>query len=152
LGDAESAARRALDNLNNDTLRKSREMHATQAANLAVYLFSLGKSDEARTAALDAIRLGSGSFVAVPLQHIAAIIAPTDARRAARLLGYVDAVFASTAFTRQHSERFTYDALMASLNTQLSEDALAECMREGASMSERLAVQQATAAPCVDSV
>jgi tetratricopeptide (TPR) repeat protein len=144
LGNSESAAARAQENLGNEALLKSPEMHATQAANLAVYLFALGKSDDALAAALDAIRYGTGSFVAVPLQHIAAIISPTEPKRAARLLGYVDAAFKSAAFSRQYTETYTYNKLLASLNEALDADALTEYMRDGASMNDKHAVLVAT--------
>jgi tetratricopeptide (TPR) repeat protein len=146
LGDAETAARRAQENLANETLQKSPEMKATQAANLAVYLYACGKADAARTAALEAIDSGSGSFVAVPLQHLAAVIALSDPKRAARILGYVDAVFASTAFARQYTEDFTYRALIDTLHQRLDEDTIAACMRDGASMNEKHAVALTTLA------
>lgn len=149
LGDAEGAARVAADNLANETLRKNPVMLATQAANLAVYLFALRRREEAREAALTSLRAGSGSFAAVPLQHFAAIISPEDPKRAARLLGYVDAVFRSTVFSRQYTERYTYDALLTTLYELLDERALAEYLREGESMSEADAIRLAGLSPAV---
>lgn len=144
LGNREEAAARAKQNLTNEALLKSPEMRATQTANFAVYLFSLGKTREALEAALAAMELGSGSFVAVPLQHIAAIMAPLDPKRAARLLGYVDAVFRSAAFSRQFTENYTYDALMRTLRDSLDEETLNECMRQGAAMTDKHAMRLAT--------
>jgi predicted ATPase/DNA-binding XRE family transcriptional regulator len=147
LGDSESAARRAQENLANETLQKSPEMKATQSANLAVYLFALGKTDESRNAALEAIRSGSGSFVAVPLQHLAATIVESDPKRAARILGYVESVFTTTAFARQYSEDYTYRSLIETLRRRLGAEDMKAYMREGAEMNEKYAVALATQAP-----
>jgi tetratricopeptide (TPR) repeat protein len=147
LGDAESAARRARENIRDEITQKSPDMRACQESNLAVYLFALGKTDEALDAALAAIWFGaaSGSFVALPLQHIAAIVAPADPKRAARLLGYVDAALASTGFARQHTETYTYEALLRTLRERLSPELLTQYMREGASMNDEHAVRLAGA-------
>jgi hypothetical protein len=137
LGDFESAARRAQDNLSNEILQKSCDMIATQEANLSVYLLALGRTEEARTMAMASIEDARGTFVAVPLQHLAASLAHSDAASAAKILGYVDAAFAATAFSRENTERFSYDHLTAALAAAKDDGALAEYRREGAGMSEQ---------------
>jgi hypothetical protein len=137
LGECGSAAERARENLARVEMRKGIDMRATQEANLSAYLLALGQTDEARAMALNSARDAEKSFVAVPLQHFAAITADTNPRRAATLLGYVEAVFEKIAFTRQYTESYTYDRLIATLRENLEDDALAECLRDGAAMSEK---------------
>ena len=139
LGECESASQRARKNLAHVEMIKSIEMRATQKANLSAYLFALGKTGEAREMALQSAHDAINSFVAVPLQHLAAIGAATNPKWAATLLGYVEAVFETTGFTREYTELYTYDRLVATLNEHLDESELTECLREGAAMSEKQA-------------
>lgn len=147
LGEVESAARRATQNLARIKNQKGVDMRATQEANLSVYLLALGQKREAREMALDSLSDGVASFVAVPLQHLAAIVADDEPTRAATLLGYVDGVFAATAFSRENTERYSHELLMKALHSHLTEDEIAACSREGAALSEaqalRLARQEA---------
>ena len=143
LGDAHSAVDRAEENLCNDVVRKSCDMLATQEANLSAYLLTLGQVDEARAMALASIDDASGSFPAVPLQHFAATIVEVQPRMAARLWGYVDAVFTANAFSREYTERYTYERLAAALHESLGDDAVNMYRREGALMSAEQAVQLA---------
>jgi hypothetical protein len=112
-------------------------MIATQQANLSVYLLALGRTEEARTMARASIEEADGTFVAVPLQHLAASIAHADAVAAAKVLGYVDNAFASTAFSREYTERFSYEYLTAALRDALDASALARYREEGAVMSDQ---------------
>jgi predicted ATPase/DNA-binding XRE family transcriptional regulator len=137
LGEFEIAAERAQENLNNEILQKSSDMKATQEANLSVYLLALGKINEARAMALESIEDAEGSFVAVPLQHLAASIASADPVSASKILGYVEAAFNATAFSRENTERFSYDYLTTALAAADEEHALAKYRREGAAMSEQ---------------
>lgn len=140
LGDVERAAERARYNLTFQQMaRKTASMRATQEANLSAYLLALGRYDEARTMALAAIRDGTRTLGAVPLQHLAAIISQTDPKRAATLLGYVEGIFEVTAFARQYTERYTYERLLATLRERLTEDEIAQCMGEGVLLNERQA-------------
>lgn len=135
LGDTESAAARASENLSNEVLRKSCDMIATQESNLSVYLLALGRVEEARAMALASIDDGSGSFPAVPLQHFAATIAASHPKIAARLLGYVETVFCANAFSRENTERYTYDRLVATLHEALGAEAVTALAAAGAEMS-----------------
>ena len=136
LGDAASAAARARENLLNGVLQKSCDMIATQEANLSVYLLALGRSDEALAMALASIEDASGAFTAVPLQHFAAAIAQGDPDCAAVILGYVDRAFAATAFTREHTERFSRNYIVEALRS-LDAGAREEYRRQGEAMNER---------------
>jgi predicted ATPase/DNA-binding XRE family transcriptional regulator len=137
LGDFESAANRARKNVEDETLRKSCDMMATQQANLSVYLLALGRMKEARSAALASLEEASGSFIAVPIQHLAAGIAESDPASAAKMLGYVDETFKTAGFSRENTERFSRDYLMASLRASIDEGAIEQYHREGAAMNEK---------------
>jgi predicted ATPase/DNA-binding XRE family transcriptional regulator len=149
LGDAEGAAVRARENLSDPVLLKSSDMIATQEANLAVYLLALGRAEEARAMALASIEDAGGSFVAVPLQHLAASLAISDPVSASRILGYVDQAFKATAFSRENTERFSYEYLTGALRAAVQADALAKYRGEGAAMSQQqiLAIACSAAEP-----
>jgi predicted ATPase len=137
LGEPASAVERARRNLSNEVLQKSCDMAATQEANLSVYLLALGETDESREMALASMEDAGGSFTAVPLQHLAASVAYADPISAAKILGYVDEAFKNTAFSREFTERFSYDYLTAALQDAIDERESATYRREGAAMSER---------------
>jgi predicted ATPase/DNA-binding XRE family transcriptional regulator len=137
LGDAESAVTRGLDNLlNNEVMKTGSEFRAAQESNLAAYLFALGRYDESRSMGFAAIADSDSNYMAVPLQHLTAMLALDHPKRAARLLGYIEKVFAATPYTRQSTEISTYDRLMATLRTTLNDDEIARLGREGAAMTE----------------
>ena len=85
----------------------------------------------------------SGSFPAVPLQHFAATIAKENPRTAARLLGYVDNVFDANAFSREYTERYTYERLTATLQEALDDEEVESYRREGALLSVEQALRLA---------
>jgi hypothetical protein len=132
----EAAVERGRENLHNEVLEKSCEMIATQEANLSVYLLALGRTDDARAMALNSIEDATGSFIAVPLQHLAASLAYADPASAATILGYVDEAFKVTAFSRENTERFSYEYLNTALHSSIDENEMAACRRQGALMTE----------------
>jgi predicted ATPase len=137
LGDCANAADRARENLSDGVLRKSCDMLATQEANLSVYLLACGHLEDARAMALASIEDAAGSFIAVPLQHLAASIAVDDPACAAKILGYVEETFTRTAFSREHTERFSFGYLTRALRCELESGQLEAYRREGASMNEK---------------
>lgn len=137
LGHYDHAAERAYENLSHEFLRNSCDMLATQEANLAAYLLALGRPEEAREMAFASIDDAEGSFVAVPLQHLAASIAYAHPVCASQILGYVEAAFETTAFSRQNTERFTLDYLRSAVRTALDEKAVRAYRKEGAAMTEK---------------
>ena len=147
LGDFEGAAKRAKENLGNPVLQKSCDMTATQEANLAAYLLALGRAEEARAMALASIEDAAGSFIAVPLQHVAASIADSDPVAASKILGYVERAFKATAFSRENTERFSYAHLVAAVESALEDAALERYRDEGAAMSEQQVLAIACRAP-----
>jgi predicted ATPase len=142
LGDVEDAVTRARSTLLEDPLvRKSTHLRAGLESNLAAYLFALGREEEARATALQAIRDADYYYTAVPIQHLSAIIAPRDPRRAATLLGYVEKVLSETHFTRQRTEAYTMERLMNSLHAQLDDDEISRLGNTGHAMSEEQAIK-----------
>jgi hypothetical protein len=87
--------------------------------------------------ALASIEDAAGSFIAVPLQHLAASIAVDDPACAAKILGYVEETFTRTAFSREHTERFSFGYLTRALRCELESGQLEAYRREGASMNEK---------------
>lgn len=141
LGDIDSAITIAQENLAEDLmLRKSTELRVTQESNLAGYLFAAGRLREARAMALKAIQQASIEYSVIPTQHLAATIALTHPKRAARLLGYVDRALQDTAFPRERTEQYTYEYVQQTLRTHLRAEE-AECLqREGAAMTREQAL------------
>jgi predicted ATPase len=134
MGDHAAAAERAGENLKRAAIQKASLAH--QQANYAVYLLALGRIEEARKTALASMNSSDGSFIAVPLQHLAASIADTDPITAAKILGYVEEVFEKTAFSREFTERYSYDYLTSALRTALGDATLAVYRVAGAAMNE----------------
>ena len=148
LGDTRRAIERATTNLTNyDATSMGSDLRAAQESNLAAYLFALGRYREARSMALAAIEDADSDYVAIPLQHLTAILALQHPKRAARLLGYVEKVFAEAPFVRQHPEQCTYDFLITTLRRTMDDDQIAKLGREGAAMTEAQILQLARRSP-----
>lgn len=144
LGEVETAVGHARETLAKDpVIRKVADLRANQQSNLAAYLFALGRDDEARAAALLAIRDADPDYAAVPMQHMAAIFAPHDPKRAARLLGYIERTLSATGYTREYTEQYTFDRLMATLQMLIGPDEIARLERDGAAMSDEQALKLA---------
>jgi predicted ATPase/DNA-binding XRE family transcriptional regulator len=144
-----------------DALIVLRALHDFKTAtnvlrNEAVYLVSLRRYDEARASARDAIAaaldMQFSVDLALALQHLAAIGAlrpDTDAqeleerRRAARILGYVDARIAVLEALREFTEQSEYDRTIRALGEVLGADELSRRMAEGSTWSEDHAVAEA---------
>jgi hypothetical protein len=136
-GDAQAAAERARENLaDHHILRKSTDLRAGQESNLAAYLFALGRDDEARSMALLSIREANYTYAAVPMQHLAAIIAPHHPKRAATLLGYIERVFDETSFSREQTEIYTLERLRSTLREHLDEAEITRLGEIGAALTE----------------
>jgi len=147
LGEVGSAIRRLEELLTNKATDKNVRLRANTKANLTAYLVAARRDDEAcamgRAAIADARQAGDAGIVACAIQHLALLLSRSGARKAAaKLLGYVDRVFAQ-GYRREHTERYTYELLVASLRERLSDEETAALMREGAAMSEVLAIRAA---------
>jgi predicted ATPase/DNA-binding XRE family transcriptional regulator len=147
LGEIASAARRLEELLASKAIRKDGRLRAAVRGNLAVYLIALHREEEARAAAraavFDAREVGDAGTAAIVIQHLAALLAHGQPRAAARLLGYVDNIFAK-GYRREKTEQYTHDLLMEALHTRLGDEEIAALGREGAAMSESQAIRIAT--------
>jgi tetratricopeptide (TPR) repeat protein len=152
LGEIDDAVARASSNLEReDLLCKGSEHRAAQESNLAAYLVALGRYDEARSMALASIEDSDTNYLAIPLQHLTAVIAPSHPQRAARLLGYVEKVFALTPFSRQITEQYTYNCIISTLRQTMEDDEIARLGRDGSAMSEDQILKLARLEPTRDS-
>jgi predicted ATPase len=118
--------------------------------NSAAYQIVLGDLGAARDSARGGLRVAqqvrNELSIAIALQHLALLAGlGGDARRAAQLLGYVDAQYTVLGMQRESTEQWGYDKLTAALRETLSENEIAQLAAEGAAWSEDRAVAQALA-------
>ncbi len=121
--------------------------------NMAAYFTVLGRYDEARAHAREALELArdeqADAEVTIALQHLAAVAAlgaPGDQEaqeRAARLLGFADASFDALDYTREYTEQQEYERVRTALHHALGDARLAELAQEGQSWTEERAVSEA---------
>ena len=144
LGEVESAAHRLEELLASKMARRNVRLRANTRSNLAAYYIALGRvaaaRELARAAVLDARQAGDYGIMSCALGHLATILSHGDPKGAARLLGYVESVFAS-GYRRENTERYTHDLLMDTLHQALTDDQIADLVREGAFMTEDAAVR-----------
>jgi predicted ATPase/class 3 adenylate cyclase len=128
---------------------------AIVTCNMAAYLIALGRYDEARAAAREALAAARDAqrevHVALALQHLAAVdtLRPganerSLKERAASLLGYVDARLATLQALREYTEQQQYDAMLPLLRDALGADELLRLLGKGSAWSEEQAVEEAT--------
>ena len=151
LGEIESAIRRLEELLTNKATQKNVRLRANTKANLTAYLLAAHRDDEvgvmARAAILDAREAGDAGIMACAIQHLAALLSRGDATKtAAKLLGYVDSVFAQ-GYRRENTERYTHDLLLEALHERLSGEEVAALTHEGAGMTVSQAIRSATRSP-----
>jgi predicted ATPase/DNA-binding XRE family transcriptional regulator len=137
-----------------DSLQNVGYAEVPALANLASYLIGLGRFEEARVRALEAVELGRELQQHVPLswslQHVAAIDAfgPQRSRDysresgllAARLLGFVDKRLESLGAPRQDIEEREYRTTLEALEATLGVNEMREQMLTGATLSEEQAI------------
>lgn len=123
--------------------------------NMAAYLIRLDRFDEARARAREGIALVREvqADAKTDLQHFAAIsalrpgddpqVTAEDRRRAARLLGYVDARIAALGTPRGFTEQQERDRIVAVLHAALGDDEMTDLLELGASLDEDQAVGEA---------
>jgi predicted ATPase len=147
LGESESAVRRLEELLASKAARKNARLRANTNSNLAAYLIALHRDEDARAVAraavFDAREAGDEGVMACAMQHLAAMLAHGNPRTAAKLLGYVDRVFAQ-GYQRERTERYTHDLLMEALHERIGDDEIAALTREGGAMPEAQAIRIAT--------
>ena len=152
-GEVEAAIEVAGKGLTAARAMKSRFYIENLNCNLAAYLTSVRRYDDARTHARDALELALEEQVGVDLaaviQHLAAIDALRPGQeehvreRAARLLGFATARFASLDAAREYTEELEYDAMLTALQTALGSGRLWSLMAEGERWSDERAIDEA---------
>jgi predicted ATPase len=129
---------------------------ANANSNMAAYLTASRRYDGALVSAREALAAARDAefsvAAAAALQHLAAIGALRrsadsqlleDRRRAARILGYVDARFEALGFPREYTEQQEYDTMLPALRDALGADECAKLMNEGSTWSEDQAIAEA---------
>jgi predicted ATPase/DNA-binding winged helix-turn-helix (wHTH) protein len=115
--------------------------------NLASYLIVQGDPLEARPFAAEALSVAQeeGGYVVRVLLQLWALLGALEGRpvEAARLIGFVDAGFASGGEIQQGTEQLIHDRLMELLKTELPSAEIEACAAEGAEWSEARAVAYA---------
>jgi predicted ATPase/DNA-binding XRE family transcriptional regulator len=131
---------------------------AAALANMATYLVALGRYDEARVHANEALELARGhrlvALVALSLRHlvlVAVLMPRVEGRRttaeyagAARLFGFLDAHFTAVAL-EEYSLQQEYDRALTVVRGAIGADDLTHQMAAGAAMTEDEAIDQARA-------
>ncbi len=117
--------------------------------NGAAYRLALGDFAGARAAALDALQIIRGTdphYVTINIAHLATVAACSgDARRGARLRGYVDAQYRSEGYVREPTEQRMDELLASALREKLSLGEIDAFAAEGTQLSEDQAVADALA-------
>jgi len=121
---------------------------AMSNCNAAGYRLALNDLDGARASAREAIKFArkvqGGLTAAIALQHLAQATAMMgQSQRAAQLLGSVEAQFKELGYTREPTEQWGYEKLMAALLEQLSEAEVERLRAEGAAWPGDQAVEEA---------
>ncbi len=114
--------------------------------NLAAYALALDDHEVAREALKEAMTaLQDVGFITTALEHCALLAGLTGEHlRAARLVGYTSAQYASLELVREGTEQGGFERLTAMLREQLDRDTLKRTMDEGACMSHDEAVAHAS--------
>jgi predicted ATPase/class 3 adenylate cyclase len=116
--------------------------------NVAAYLIALERYQEARTAARQALRLARDGqlpgHAAIALQNLACVVeSKGDTKLAARLLGYTGKAFEVHHFTVEITEQIIREGLRKKLSSALGSDELARLLKDGESLTEDQAVEEA---------
>jgi predicted ATPase/DNA-binding XRE family transcriptional regulator len=152
-GDAAAALRLAEEARAGHEATQNRRSVGNDLCNMTAYLIALGGFDDARAYAAQALsvlrEVKQTVLTAYALQHLAAVAAlqtnsdkrNTDAarKRAAMLLGFVDAWLASLGAQREYTERQEYQRVTAALRATFGER-LQSVMALGAEWTEDVAI------------
>jgi predicted ATPase/class 3 adenylate cyclase len=163
-GNAEEALRLAADALDADRAPGfTNRAHifpnrlALQLCNIAAYLLALGRFEQARSRAREALSIARDAHYEVgvlwAIQHLTAANVLqhgqrddpeyADSARAARLIGYVDERLAALEARREFTEEREYEAMLAALCERFDEKQFASLTAEGRSWREDQAMAEA---------
>jgi predicted ATPase len=133
--------------------KRTDESGLTQSLlNKAAYLLALERFDEAWTAAREglglALRVDQAFAVTVGIAHLAHLAAESgDPVRAARMLGYCDAVYLKLGNIREPTEQQSYGRTLELIHAALPEERMSALTNEGAAMEQDAAAIEAMAVP-----
>jgi tetratricopeptide (TPR) repeat protein len=121
---------------------------ANAHSNLTAYRLALGDTPgakaDARIALQNAREGQSTNMLMCATQHVALIKAREgDPQNAARLLGYVDKMFTESGFSREPTEKWSYEQLTSALKSALRDDEIRSLATEGAGWTEDQVVEEA---------
>lgn len=127
---------------------KSARISANLRNNLAAYRIALNQHEQAASdarQALGMLRETQNSYdIGIAVQHLALIAALRgEVEHAGRLTGYVDSYFERSGIRREPTEKWCYDRIMSALRDRLAEKKISLLMHDGASLSERQAIDEA---------
>ncbi len=147
-GHPEEALRLGIEALEIHLRMKNARHIANDCNNSATYRVALDDIAGSRESAREALRFARQAQtkleIAGALQSFSIVAGLSDdARRAARLLGYVDARYAELGQKREFTEQWAHDKIVATLRQRLSDDEGASLAAEGAAWSEDQAVEEA---------
>lgn len=149
-GDPAAALRLATATLETDRTIIFTHRIAFLMCNMAAYLVALGRYDEARLRAREALEMSRDAHYDVTalwaMQHLAAVatLEPHhEQERAARVLGYVDARLAALETRREFTEQQEYDITLSALREALGADRVVTLTDEGRAWHEDQATAEA---------
>ena len=126
----------------------SRHREASALVNSAAYRLTLRDLEGAYANARDALLLShwaSPIEIAAAIQHLATVAALNgDARRAARLTGYVDGWYRDEGLVRDATELQTYEILTKALAQRLNDNEISVLSDQGSRLSESQAIAEAS--------
>jgi hypothetical protein len=139
-----------------DTGESAAGIRATTNDNVAAYLVALGRYDEARRYARDALDISArfrfAAQQAWALQHLAAVAAlrthvegerSEHLSRAAVLMGFVGARYSAIGGALEPTDQWEYDRITAALRTALQAEDLDALTARGALLREDEAIAEA---------
>lgn len=149
-GDYSKALHAAQEALEFAARGKNLQTAAMWHANSAVYRIALGDLTGALDSAREALRISQQvqyGFTIGPIAQHFALLASLfgDTRSGAQLLGFVDGRYTELGMQRELTEKWGYDKLMAALRDALSEEEIKALTAEGATWSDDMAIEAASA-------
>jgi predicted ATPase/class 3 adenylate cyclase len=155
-GNVEKAVEMVSQSISLDSSSRRGRPASTDLANLAAYLITLERFDEARTHARDSLSIArlhqAEVTVAFAVQHLAALAIALEPgeeysvegfARAARLLGFTDSRLVRLGAFREFTEESLAQALRAKLRNALGDEELEQQLATGGMLSEDSAVAEA---------
>jgi predicted ATPase/ribosome-binding protein aMBF1 (putative translation factor) len=152
-GDFAAARRYGAEATQIDERRGVENAVSADRCDLAAYAIADGDLDDACAQARAVIamndRVDQPVHLTIAIDHLAVVAALRgDAERAARLLGYTDAMFRRLAYTRQPVEQRGDDQARAVLAERLGEEATVLLAAEGEALGRDDAVAEALSVAC----